>query len=111
MTQHVDEAQTAVLPRPGPASRPGPGPESGPGSGAPSRSGGLSPARAWDRVHTGPLLVAILTVQAVLSLRLVWSNTAFLDEATYLFAGHVELTHWLHGTSAPAYATYFLGRR
>jgi hypothetical protein len=60
-------------------------------------------------VHTGPLLVAILTVQAVLSLRLVWSNTAFLDEATYLFAGHVELMHWLHGTSAPAYATYFSG--
>ena len=39
----------------------------------------------------------------------MWSNTAFLDEATYLFAGHVELMHWLHGTPAPAYATYFSG--
>jgi Dolichyl-phosphate-mannose-protein mannosyltransferase len=78
------------------------------------------PATAWhgrhaarpgarDRLGTGPLLIAILTVQAVLSLRLVWSNTAFLDEATYLFAGHVELMHWLHGTPAPAYATYFSG--
>jgi hypothetical protein len=57
----------------------------------------------------GLLLIAILTVQAVLSLRLVWSNTAFLDEATYLYAGHVELAHWLHGAPAPAFATYFSG--
>jgi 4-amino-4-deoxy-L-arabinose transferase-like glycosyltransferase len=53
--------------------------------------------------------VAVLTVQAALSLRLVWSNTAFLDEATYLYAGHVELMHWLHGTPVPAYSTYFSG--
>lgn len=55
------------------------------------------------------LLIAILTVQAILSLRLVWSNTAFLDEAMYLSAGHVEIAHWLHGTPVPAYATYFSG--
>jgi putative flippase GtrA len=54
-------------------------------------------------------LVAILAVQAILSLRLIWTNTTFLDEATYLFAGHVEIAHWLHGSSAPAYATYFSG--
>jgi hypothetical protein len=66
-------------------------------------------ARPLEWLGTGPLLVAVLTVQAALSLRLIWSNTAFLDEATYLFAGHVELMHWLHGTPAPAYATYFSG--
>jgi putative flippase GtrA len=54
-------------------------------------------------------LVAILAVQAIMSLRLIWTNTAFLDEATYLFAGHVEIAHWLHGSSVPAYATYFSG--
>jgi 4-amino-4-deoxy-L-arabinose transferase-like glycosyltransferase len=55
------------------------------------------------------LLVAILTLQAVLSLRLVWSNTAFLDEAIYLYGGHVEIAHWLHGTPLPPFATYFSG--
>ena len=54
-------------------------------------------------------LIAILTVQAVLSLRLIWTNTAFLDEATYLFGGHVEIEHWLHGTPVPAFAAYFSG--
>ena len=57
----------------------------------------------------GLLLVAILTLQAVLSLRLVWTNTAFLDEATYLFAGHAELAYWLHGAPPPSFATYFSG--
>jgi MFS family permease len=55
------------------------------------------------------LLIAILTVQAVLSLRLVWSNTAFLDEAINILAGHAEIAHWLHGTPVPAYSTYFSG--
>jgi hypothetical protein len=57
----------------------------------------------------GLLLVAILTLQAVLSLRLVWTNSAFLDEATYLFAGHAELAYWLHGAPPPAFSTYFSG--
>lgn len=56
-----------------------------------------------------PLLIAILTIQAVLSLRLVWSNTAFRDEAVYLSAGHVEIQGWLHGTPIPAYASFFPG--
>ncbi len=67
--------------------------------------------RGDDRFVDAPgfLLIAILTVQAVLSLRLVWSNTAFLDEATYLFGGHVEIAHWLHGAPLPPLATYFSG--
>lgn len=54
-------------------------------------------------------LLAVLTVQAVLSLRLVWSNTAFTDEALYLWAGHLEWAHWLHGTAIPAFPAYFSG--
>lgn len=54
-------------------------------------------------------LYGVLAVQAVLSLRLIWSNTAFLDEATYLYVGHVELSGLLHGTPVPAYPTYLSG--
>jgi hypothetical protein len=103
----IDVAQTTVLPRPHQAGRP---PAAGPDQRGAQREGGEPPRlSAWDRFNTAPLLILILTVQAVLSLRLVWSNTAFLDEATYLYAGHVELMHWLHGAPAPAYATYFSG--
>jgi hypothetical protein len=56
-----------------------------------------------------PVLAAILATQAVLSLRLVWSNTASMREATYLSAGHVEIAHWLHGTAVPPYATFLPG--
>jgi hypothetical protein len=55
-----------------------------------------------------PLLV-VLTVQVALSLRLVWSNTAFQDEALYLRAGHLEWAHWLHGTPIPNFSSYFSG--
>jgi GT2 family glycosyltransferase len=48
-------------------------------------------------------LVAILTLQAGLSLSLVWSNTAFGDEALYLTQGRLELASWLHGVSIPAF--------
>ena len=51
----------------------------------------------------------MLSVQAALSLRLIRVNTAFQDEALYLWAGHMEWSHWLHGTSIPLYATYFSG--
>ncbi len=54
-------------------------------------------------------LLAIATVQAALSLRLVPSNTAFQDEALYLWAGHMEWSHWLHGAPIPAFQTYFSG--
>jgi hypothetical protein len=57
-------------------------------------------------------MLAILFVQADLSLRLIWSNTAFMDEALYLRAGHIEIAHWLHGTygsSIAFFPTYFSG--
>ena len=53
--------------------------------------------------------MVILLVQAALSLRLVRANTAFNDEALYLWAGHLEWAHWLHGTRIPAFPTYFSG--
>jgi hypothetical protein len=47
-------------------------------------------------------LTAICAVQAALSLTLVWSNTAFTDEADYLRLGHVIIASWLHGSSWPS---------
>jgi len=54
------------------------------------------------------VLVAILAVQAALSLRM--RNTAFEDEALYLTAGHYELAHLLYGVPLPQdYASFFSG--
>jgi hypothetical protein len=69
----------------------------------PARWGG--PSRA---ARTWPLL-AVLAVQAGLSLRLIWSNTAFQDEALYLRAGHLEWASWLHHAPMPAFPAYFSG--
>jgi 4-amino-4-deoxy-L-arabinose transferase-like glycosyltransferase len=54
-------------------------------------------------------LLTVLAVQAVLSLRLIWSNTAFQDEALYLRAGHLEWARWLHHTPVPDFPSYFSG--
>jgi putative flippase GtrA len=54
-------------------------------------------------------LFAVLAVQAALAMRLVWSNTAFIDEASYLYAGGQELNHWIHGTPVFEYQMYFSG--
>jgi Dolichyl-phosphate-mannose-protein mannosyltransferase len=63
-----------------------------------------------SRLATGPWpLLCILVIQAGLSLRLVWSNTAYQDEALYLWAGHLEWAHWLHGLAVPDFASYFSG--
>lgn len=48
-------------------------------------------------------LTAICIMQAVLSLSLVWSNTAFADEAQYLSTGQLEWAHWIHGAYIPHY--------
>jgi MFS family permease len=55
------------------------------------------------------LLLAVVTVQVVLSLRLVWTNSASIEEATYLWAGHLELAHWLHGAAVPLFQTHLAG--
>jgi len=54
-------------------------------------------------------LLAVLAVQAGLSLRLIWSNTAFQDEALYLRAGHLEWARWVHHAPIPDFPAYFSG--
>ena len=61
------------------------------------------------RVPSWLPLLAVLVVQAVLSVRLVGADTAFQDEGTYLWAGHLEWAHVLHGTPLPPFASYFSG--
>jgi glycosyltransferase involved in cell wall biosynthesis/putative flippase GtrA len=57
--------------------------------------------RSWLRIITHPLSI-VLSVQAGLSLSLIWSNAAFGDEADYLSVGHELIAHWLHGMPWPA---------
>src|SRR5579862_5259322 len=61
------------------------------------------------RLPAGWALLAVLAVQTALSLRLVRADTAFEDEATYLWAGHLEWAHLLHGTPLPQFPAYFSG--
>ena len=50
-------------------------------------------------------LTFICVAQVALSLSLVWSNTAYIDEADYLWVGRLEIANWLHGVPWPsAYA-------
>ena len=68
------------------------------------------PHRGASPAAIGALpLTVIVTVQFVLSLRLITRNTAFTDEALYLWAGRLEWSHWLHHTSLPAFPSYFSG--
>src|ERR1039457_1423450 len=65
-------------------------------------------AVASPRVRHVPwLLLAVLTAQAALSLRLIWSTSAFEDEAQYLWAGHAEIGSWLHGSPVPPSFSWF----
>ena len=61
-------------------------------------------------------LLGVLALQTVISVVLLRSNTAFTDEALYLWAGHLEWAHWLHGAPLPngtgltePFQTYFSG--
>jgi Dolichyl-phosphate-mannose-protein mannosyltransferase len=66
--------------------------------------------RRWPRARrAGQLLPAVLALQAALSLRLVWSNGAYQDEALYLWAGRLEIARWTHGTPVPGFQAYFSG--
>lgn len=88
---------------------------------APAVTGGVAGSRrgahrAYDRAHRPsgyrgevqrrarhswlPLTI-VCAAQTALALTLVWSNTAFLDEASYLWVGRLVLGHWLHGSAWP----------
>jgi hypothetical protein len=54
------------------------------------------------------VLVLVMMLQAVLTLRM--TNTAFEDEALYLYVGHLEIAHLLHGAALQGdYPSYFSG--
>ncbi len=80
-----------------------------------SDPGRVTLPQAADRISRrglagGPWpLLAVLVIQGLLSVRLVWSNTAFQDEALYLRAGHLEWAHWLHHQPIPNFPAYFSG--
>jgi len=94
--------------------RPGPGsfdpPAAGAGSGA-KTAPAARPAGRLERLLSarGWPLAFVLAVQAALSLRLVWSATAFIDEGLYLSVGHLELGHFLHGAAMPDVASFMSG--
>lgn len=58
--------------------------------------------RSWRPRFIAHPLAVVLSVQAGLSLSLIWSNAAFGDEADYLSLGHELIAHWLHGRPWPA---------
>ena len=55
------------------------------------------------------MLLLVLVVQSALSARLLRANGAFVDEALYLYAGHDEIAHILHGAVISPYEAYFSG--
>ncbi len=59
------------------------------------RAPGQDRVAASTRVKTSWAILAILALQASLTLRL--HNTAFRDEALYIYTGHRVIAHWLHG--------------
>lgn len=54
-------------------------------------------------------LLPILAVQGLLAVRLMSGRSASVEEASDLFAGHMEIGHLLHGTSVSNYPTFFSG--
>ncbi len=104
-------ADTAILtpvPQRARTGKPAALPPAGPGPGEqPGAEPGYTTTRRRTRVSR-LLLLAVLALQAIMSLRL--HNTAFEDEALYLYSGHMELQHLLHGTALQGqYASYFSG--
>jgi Dolichyl-phosphate-mannose-protein mannosyltransferase len=83
---------TATMPR-----EPGPGTTAEPTL-APSPEEGQPPGRRWQPVLA---VLGVMVLQAAISLSLTGSNTAFGDEANYLWVGHLELAHWFDGAAMP----------
>src|SRR5262245_5828405 len=104
-----DGGAPAAAPATRAAEAPAPG-EPAPQAAGPSGRGPVARLRSWGaRVAGAWPLLAVLAVQAALSLRLLHADTAFQDEAAYLWAGHLQWAHWLHGTSIPPFPYYFSG--
>jgi len=67
------------------------------------------PLRHGSRRRLRVTLPVVLALQAALSARLITANTAFQDEALYLWSGRAELAHWASGALLPPYPVYFSG--
>ena len=66
-------------------------------------------AASGRSILAGWPLLAVLATQCILTLRLVRADTAFQDEALYLWAGHLEWANVLHGTPLPQFPAFFSG--
>jgi hypothetical protein len=90
-----------------------PSSDAGRSQGPQARDEATGPGRArrrWLGLSRMPWpLLMVLAGQVLLSLRLVWSDTADANEALNLWAGHLEWSHWLHGIGLPAFPLYFSG--
>jgi hypothetical protein len=75
----------------------------------PGGAGGARPEAGGRRIWVSRLVLAlILGMQALLTLRM--HNTAFEDEAMYLYVGHQEIASLLHGAALQGnYASYLPG--
>ena len=98
----------------GPAIQQSAGPPASPAPPATQvKAGTHTASRTWRmsrlRIPGNWPLLVVLVVQATLSLRLVGADTAFQDEALYLWAGHLEWARLLHGTPIPPFPSYFSG--
>jgi 4-amino-4-deoxy-L-arabinose transferase-like glycosyltransferase len=78
----------------------------------PSRTRHRRPASrtlAFPRAVTVLPVVAILVMQAVLSIRLAHVGIASDDEGLYIYSGHQLIHELWHGGGSPYYETYFSG--
>jgi hypothetical protein len=74
------------------------------------RLGEPDTGQRWARLTRPPWpLLAVLTAQAGLSLRLIWSNTAYQDEGLYLWTGRLEITHLVYHVPIPPLQTSMSG--
>ncbi|MBO0805686.1 MAG: hypothetical protein J2P25_21755 [Nocardiopsaceae bacterium] len=69
-------------------------------SGSASAPRGAGRLGRFRRLRFHPLLL-VLVAQALVSGRLAWVNSAFGDEAHYLYDGRLEWHDWLSGTPVP----------
>lgn len=66
-----------------------------------TREGSVARDAGRFRLRFHPLLLVLLA-QALVSGRLAWVNSAFGDEAHYLYDGRLELHGWMTGNPVPA---------
>ena len=81
---------------------PVPGLPAGPRTSEPRRAEPRRPRRPRPLPRQRYALGAICVAQAAIGLTMVDANTAFTDEADYLWIGRLVTRHWLRGTSWPA---------